>query len=320
VTAVLWLSGAEVERLGVTPDEWIALAEHTLKWHAETSTEVPPKLGVHPPAGRHILAMPALVAPLGAVGMKWISDFPGNRPRGLPSISGLIILNDPATGFPRCVMDAGVVTAWRTAAVTGVAVRACARHPVETVGLIGTGAQARSHLAILWSALPRLRHMLIAGRDQAKAVAFCAAQQRQGMVLIPVGSPREAIVDSDVIVTLTSDLSTSLLEPEWVKLGATVIVLDNAAKETRMLAAADRVVVDDRAGFESEEGRRRFPSGFPKIDADIGEVLLGRKPGRTAPRERVLIVPLGIGALDIAGAVEVYQRAVTAGVGTMVSL
>src|SRR5690349_9018442 len=89
----------------------------------EGRVEMPPKPGIHPEPNAFIHAMPAYVPRLGAAGMKWVAGYPQNRDRRLPYISGVIVLNDPATGLPTLICDCTWITAMRTAAATAVAAR-----------------------------------------------------------------------------------------------------------------------------------------------------------------------------------------------------
>jgi len=154
---LLFLSAADVETVGLKPDESTALVRCALLEHAEGAVEMPPKTGVHPPRGRHVHAMPAFLSRSGTLGMKWIADFPGNPSIGLPTLSAVIVLNDSQTGVPVCIMDGGTVTAARTAAMTAVSLLACARAGPVVAAIIGTGAQARAHARMLAAVLSDLR-------------------------------------------------------------------------------------------------------------------------------------------------------------------
>ncbi|MFZ5769580.1 MAG: ornithine cyclodeaminase family protein, partial [Bacillota bacterium] len=111
VGEILYLSRADVERVGLTMPEVIELVEQAFREKGGGFVEVPPKPGLHPAGDAFIHAMPAWLSRMGAAGMKWVSGYPQNQARGLPYISGLIILNDPETGIPRAVMDCSWVTA-----------------------------------------------------------------------------------------------------------------------------------------------------------------------------------------------------------------
>src|SRR5579864_481338 len=138
--------------------ESVALAP-TEKAHGRVL--MPPKHTLHPYPGTLLQAMPAWVEAGRAGGTKWVSAFPENKQRGLPAVSGLVILNDPETGLPEAILDAAWITAARTGAVSAVAARALARPESQTLGLLGAGVQARAHVAALKLALPRLRRVLV---------------------------------------------------------------------------------------------------------------------------------------------------------------
>lgn len=318
---ILWLSRNDVDTLGLTPAECMGLVEKALNWHADGLLEVPPKLGIHPPKGRHIHAMPAFIPPLGAAGLKWVADFPGNKAAGLPTVHALIVLNDAETGAPVCVMEGGAITAWRTAAMTGVALRVCALPDSRVATIVGTGVEAQSHALMLPAVLPTLEEIRIVGRDLAAATRFCARPDLQiGIRLVPFGDRQSAVSGSQVIVTVTNSVKTRLLEPDWIAPGSTVAVLDNGGKETTLLYSMDRVIVDDLRPFASEEVRARFAAGLPRIDGELGQILKGRLAGRSNSQDRVLILNLGMGACDLVIAAEVYRRALASARGVTLKL
>ena len=267
---------------------------------------MPPKSGVHPPKGRHVHAMSAFIPDIQALGLKWIADFPNNRSLGLATLSAVIVLNDPDTGAPLCIMAGARITAARTAAMTAVSLLACARHDVETAVIIGTGVQAAAQSRTLPAVFPRLRRIFVVGSDLAKATRFC--RDTGSPKFVPAATHKEAVESADIVVTVTNAVRNPLLEAEWLKLGVTVVVLDNGGKETGILPFVDRIIVDDRRPFDSDEVRRRLPTGVPRLDAEIGEILAGAAIGRRNNQERILVLNLGIAACDISVAAEVYRR------------
>lgn len=318
---LLWLSRHDVNAVGLGPAECIDLVRKTMEWQGEGLLEVPAKLGIHPPHGRHINAMPAFVRPLQAAGLKWVADFPENKKFGLATIHGLIVLNNPETGVPLCVMEGAMVTAMRTSAMTGVSLQACALPGAKLGTIVGTGTEALSHVMTLPKALATLRTLRIVGRELRAATRFCEeVGHKAGVELIPFAERELAVRGADIIVTVTNSVSTRLLELDWVSPGATVVVLDNGAKETTLLHSLDRVIVDDRRPFATEEVQRRFPTGVPEIDAEVGEILAGRIQGRRDPQERILILNLGSAACDVVVATEIYQRATKTGHGMVLEL
>ena len=145
--------------------------------------EMPPKPGVHPGGRDNLIhAMPASIPALHAVGVKWVSGYPANVRRDLPYISGLLILNDPATGVPIAVMDCVWITAMRTAAASALSAQFLARKDSRTLGILGCGVQGRSHVEALRIVLPGLTTIKAFDLDMAKAAAFA-----RDMEVVPTG-------------------------------------------------------------------------------------------------------------------------------------
>ena len=190
-TPLRYLSGTDV--LAALPDveERLRLAERTMLGLG-AGAQLPPKIGVQPgPAGlvRACHARPAAGRSADGsddlLGMKWVVGFPDNVAAGLPAIHGLTILSDGRTGQPRAVVDAGALTAHRTAAVSGLAIERWGPRPgsAPRVALIGAGVQARSHLPVVSHLLPDARVILCdqdAGRVEALAQEIADADSSLG--------------------------------------------------------------------------------------------------------------------------------------------
>jgi alanine dehydrogenase len=321
ISEILWLSRHDIDAVALEPTDCLDLVRKAMGWQADGSLEVPAKVAIHPPKGRHILAMPAFIPQIRAAGLKWIADFPENRKLGLATINGLIVLNEIETGLPFCVMEGASITAKRTAAMTGLSFQSCALPNVTLGTIVGTGTEAFWHTITLPRALPTLKTLRIVGRNLAASESFCQEMASATDVeLIPFVDREVAVCGAEVIVTVTNAVSTRLLEPAWIGPGATVAVLDNPGKETTLLPIIDRVIVDDRRPFETEEIRRRFPTGLPRIDGELGEVLRGRIEGRRNPQERIVVLNLGSAACDVVVATEIYKRAIVIGLGTKIEL
>src|SRR3972149_12230196 len=115
---LLFLSRADIEEAGITMKEIVSAVEQAFREKGEGHVEMPPKPGIHPASDAFIHAMPAYLPRLRAAGIKWVSGYPDNYKSGLTYISGLVVLNDPETGFPMAVMDGAWITAKRTGAAT----------------------------------------------------------------------------------------------------------------------------------------------------------------------------------------------------------
>ncbi len=146
---VLYLSRSDVETVNLSMAEIIDGLDRMFVEKGEGKVEMPPKPGIHTQPDAFIHAMPAYIPSLESAGMKWVSGYPANQEKGLPYISGLLILNDPETGIPTCVMDCTWITAMRTGAATAVAAKYLARKDSSTVGIVACGVQGRGNLEAL---------------------------------------------------------------------------------------------------------------------------------------------------------------------------
>jgi len=248
--------------------------------------------------------------------LKALTIVPGNSSRGLDSHQGFVALFDGDTGEPKVLMNAGGITAVRTAAVSGVATRLLARENVKTLAILGSGTQALSHLdamravrsfdrVVLWSASGR-------SLDGAESVA----------------TAEEAVRDADVICTTTAS-AEPVVRREWLKPGVHINAVGSSIPTSRELDSQTMVdaslFVDRRESTLNEAGDFLIPQregliGPDHIRAELGEILLGTAAGRTSDDEITLFKSLGIGVEDLAAGELVLQRAEAEDAGTVVSL
>ena len=316
------LSRAEVERAGVGMRDVLAALEAMFVEKGAGRVEMPPKPGVHPQPDAFIHAMPAHVPALGATGVKWVSGFPGNVARGLPYISGLLILNDPATGIPTCVMDATWITAVRTGAATAIAARRLARAESRTLGVVACGVQGRSNLAALACvfALERVRAFDVR-REAAEAFAR-EVGERHGLTVEVVDTPRAAVEGLDLVVTSGPILKhpRPVIEPDWLAPGTFLCALDFDSYVTgAAFRAVDRLTTDDLGQMEHYRALGYF-ADTPRADCDLGQLVCGTAPGRAREDERIVAVQLGLALEDMPVAVLVRDRARALGLGTRLEL
>jgi len=138
---LLYLSRADVEAVALDMPAMIGLLETAFREKGEGRVEMPPKPGIHTQPDAFIHAMPAHIPGLHAAGIKWVSGYPGNQAKGLPYITGLLILNDEVTGLPYSVMDCTWITAYRTCAATAVSAKYLARPESETAGILASASR-----------------------------------------------------------------------------------------------------------------------------------------------------------------------------------
>src|SRR5512141_1633962 len=151
---ILYLSRAEVERANLSMKEIIGLLEKAFLEKGNGNVEMPPKPGIHTMPDAFIHSMPAYIPSMHSAGIKWVSGYPENFKRGLPYISGLMIMNDSETGIPYAVMDCAWITAMRTGAASALSAKYLARPDSETVGILACGVQGRTNLEALACLFP----------------------------------------------------------------------------------------------------------------------------------------------------------------------
>lgn len=322
VQKLLYLSRRDVESAGIRMPEIIAALEAMFREKGEGRVEMPPKPGIHPRPDAFIHAMPAFIPALASAGMKWVSGYPQNRARGLPYISGLLILNDADTGLPTAVMDCAWITAMRTAAASALAAKYLARPDSRTLGVLGCGVQARSHVKALREVVP-LRRVIGYDIDIAAARAFAEdTAETDGLEADVATTARVAVSGADIVVTAGPILKTphATIRAGWLDRGAFASLVDyDSYWHPGALAELDKFCTDDFAQLDYYRVRGYFQD-IPPVHAELAELVTGRKPGRTSAGERTAACNLGIALDDIATAPLVYSRALELGLGTWLPL
>ena len=328
-----YLSAAEVGAAMPPLAERLALAERTMR-ALGAGAELPPKIGVYPrQAGSLAHAMPALLRGDAAdgsadlIGAKWITGFPANPGLGLPTYNALVLLNDPMTGEPQAVMDAAGITAHRTAAISGTAIRHFLPGGVGRdggpvlVAVLGAGAQARSHLPVLGHILPGCR-VRLTDVDSTRAAALAGdAGGVEGIgSAAAIADVRQAVESADVIVSVVSfGPDRQALDPGWLGPDALFVAVDYDMQAPAALAREAAFVVDDRDQFLAVRTGPVF-AGYPDPDATLGELLRGEVPAGAnpaggRPKVRILVAHLGVGLADVVFASAILARAEQLGLG-----
>ncbi len=322
-----YLSAADVTAAMPDLPERLTLAEATLRGLAGPA-DLPAKIGVHPrPDGSFGHAMPAFLpgdatdGSADRLGMKWVLGFPANGGLGLPAISALLLLNDPLTGLATAILDAGPITAQRTAAVSGVAIRTWAApadpgHP--RAALIGAGVQGHSHLPVIAHLLPGVS-VAVFDRDQSRTEALVQeGRSLPGIGATRVaGSARAAVEGADVVVTAASfapPAERQAMTNDWLVPHALVVPVDYATMCAAEVARdAALFVTDHTAQFLANRDAGQF-DGYPDPHAMMGEVLASGAP---RPAGRVVATHLGTGLADVVFGAAILAEAVRRGLGTV---
>jgi ornithine cyclodeaminase/alanine dehydrogenase-like protein (mu-crystallin family) len=277
-------------------------------------------VGVEPPgADGVLLAMPCAVAPA-ALGAKIVSVFRGNPRRGLPTVTSIYLLSDYETGAPLAIMDGGYLTALRTAAGSAVATRHLALPEADTLGVFGTGVQARFHVETIRRVRP-LNTVRVAGTSTSKAESFAAWVTQTTGLSATARTPEDVSAASIVAACTTSP--TPVVLNERVQPGAHVNAVGAFTPTTRELptelVSRARVYVDTRAGAFSEAGDLLLPVdegkfALDRVAGEIGELVIGAASAEQS--EVTIYKSVGAAFLDAATARLAYEQALARGLGT----
>jgi ornithine cyclodeaminase/alanine dehydrogenase len=320
---VLYLSRADVEKLDIPMKNVIRVVEEAFLEKAEGRVEVPPKPGIHPREDAFVHAMPAYLSGLGVAGVKWVSGFPENPKRGLPYISGLLVLNDVETGFPLCIMDCTWVTAKRTGAATAVAAKYLTREDSKVFGVLGCGVQGRSNLealTVVCKSLEEVRAYDVSEENLRRYVEEMRTEYE--LRVVGADSPRKAVEGCDIVVSAGPILKhpTPVIEASWFEDGSFACVLDfDSYWKPEALHSMDKFCTDDREQLDYYKKQGYFRD-IPDVYAELSEIVSGKKAGRQSGKERIMSMNLGLAIEDMATAKLVYDKAKRKGVGTKLPL
>lgn len=319
---VLYLSREDVVNVKLSMIEIITVIDEMFKEKGEGKIEMPPKPGIHTRKNAFIHAMAAYVPGLDAAGVKWVSGYPGNQQKKLPYINGLLILNDPDTGIPIAIMDAAWITAKRTGAATAVAAKYLARKNSATVGIIACGVQGRSNLEALACQFDISK---VKAYDKYPEVAKKFSKEVSQLVqteIEVVSNPKDAVIDLDIVVTSGPIIEhpKPVIEKDWLAEGSFASPVDFDSYWTAAaLEQADKLATDDLAQMNYYREIGYFKT-TPEAYADLGEIAIGKKPGRENDEERTFSINLGIAPDDMVTAKLIYEKALAKNIGMVLEL
>ncbi|MFN8661716.1 MAG: ornithine cyclodeaminase family protein [Thermomicrobiales bacterium] len=264
-----------------------------------------------------LLAMPGWL-PGSPVGVKLVAAFHGNPARGLPGHQALICLFDEETGTPLAVMDGAHITAFRTAGGAVLSAKLLARPDACRLAIIGGGVQGVSH-AELMPLVRDIREIRVWSPNPASAARVAASME----IARVSPTPEEAVRDADIIC-----LCTTAQEPpvrvDWISPGAHVTSVGYHPPGGELdpaLLATGSLFVETRAAFEPPPvGCDELQGLDPLSGTELGEVVLGSRPGRLTPDEITIYKSMGHAMEDVVTAALVYQAALAEGLGTWFEL
>jgi ornithine cyclodeaminase/alanine dehydrogenase len=249
--------------------------------------------------------------------MKRFGLVPSSQTSG-PSISSVIVLSDMITGETLAVMGGNWITATRTAAMSAIAARVLARPQSESIGFVGCGVQAHSHLDALRLVLPNLRRVTACSRTDASAARLVAAARSLGLTADTTRDPRKAVEGMDVVITSVPEgaLELEFLDTAWLAPGAFASAVDLGRSWKRdTLRAADVLATDEHEQTRTLAAMGRMAFAGP-YDADLADLATGTGARRTSSTQRTMFVFSGHALADLAAAQVVLETAKSRGLGT----
>ena len=325
---VRFLSAGDVERLAPDPVETIAAVEEVVRAQGNGEVVLEPRVHLEPGAAfrGHWNVLRAFVEPLGVAGVKVVGDFVDNYQHGLPSELGLLTLYDPETGAPTAIVDAADLTDRRTGALTAVGAKYLARRDSRVLGHVDARGTAFWNVVLLDSLFDFEEIRVTSRRPESREAFGRALESELDKPVRVVATVQEAVEGADVVVE-----ATRLVEPEpilrtaWLAEGAFVVPYGTmSAVELDLLSVMSKVVVDDwsqcKPGNRFGALRAHVDQGLlteETLHAELGDVVVGRKPGRERDDERILFWHRGLATCDVALGALLAARAADHCIGTV---
>ena len=273
------------------------------------------------------LFMPAHSAESNLISLKVVTEYKNNPKYKLPLIQALVLLLDGENGKPLAVMDAEYLTALRTGAASGLATELLARPNADTLGIIGAGVQSRTQLSAV-SEVRTLKKLIIIDKnpDAAKSLAEYAKNDLQ--LNVEVAYPTTQLSECDIICTATTSPVPVFTDSD-LKTGVHINAVGAYQPDKREIPGdtikRSKVIVDQRSACLEEAGDLIIPINEKLIKpdhiyAELGEIVIGKKPGRSDEYEITVFKSVGIAAQDLIAAGTIYKKAREAGLGASISL
>jgi 2,3-diaminopropionate biosynthesis protein SbnB len=330
---VLYLSRSDVRAaMGDSIRPYVEALRSALALHAAGRTAQPLKPYLKWRENGHIadriIAMPGYVGgeqPM--AGIKWIGSKHDNpSARGIARASAVIVLNDPETHYPVAILEGSEISGMRTAGVTVLATEYLARQDFTTVALVGCGFIGRLHALGLVESFPSIEtiHLHDHKPQAAQRLADEIAALDAGTTARVCATAEQAVRAAEVVVPCTVT-DTPYIPFDWLAPGAFVSNISIMDVDPDVFVRVDKLVVDDwdQCNREKKTINQLVLAGRlsrESLYAELGEIALGTKPGRTDPDERILLNPMGMAIEDVACAAAVYRHAREHGAGTWLTL
>ncbi len=328
MTTVAILTESELRRSVGLDRESVEVVQEAFTALAGGKVIMPPILRLDVPDNNgEVDVKTAYIPGLSGFAIKMSPGFFDNPKLGLPSVNGLMVVLSATTGIVEAVLlDNGYLTDVRTAAAGAVAARHLAKADCPSVGVIGAGVQARLQVEAL-TLVREVRRVLVWARDPAKAGAYAGdMEQRLGIEVSPAATARQAVTESDIVVT-TTPARSPIVEADWLHRGLHITAMGSDSEDKNelhpmVLAEADLVVCDRRSqSLRFGELHHAVAAGALGADAavtELGEITSGAKPGRANDRQITVCDLTGTGVQDTAIALYALRAARAAGYGAII--
>lgn len=323
-----FLNRADVRKLMPTMPSAIEIIEQGLAAHGCRDVVLPPKshIDLDDRYNGHFNILVGWAKPNDTAGVKVIGDYVDNYQHGLPSEVALLTLYDPRKGIPRAIMDATDLTTVRTGAVTGAGARHLAPPNPKIVGHIGARGTAFANIAALAGLFDLGEVRINSKRPETREALARKVESELRVKARAVAEPEETVRGADIVIEATRlEKPTILIRDEWLKPSCLLVTYGWVmAIDPKTVRSASKIVVDDWA--QCQKGGQLFPliqSGeltASRIHAEIGEIVAGRKPGRTSPDERIVFWHRGFAISDVMLGNHILERAAAVGAGQQLML
>ncbi len=273
----------------------------------------------------HFNVLRATVWPLAATGVKVVGDFVENHTRGLPSELALVTLFDPRTGIPIAIVDGTEITERRTGALTALGARALARPGSSVLAHLGARGTAFANVTMLDRLFDFAEIRITSKREESRRAFGSELERALRKPVRVLETIEETVVGADIVVEATRlERPSPILKTAWLDRCTLLVPYGTmSVLEPDVLDAFDKVVVDDwgQCGRDDPFGalRPQVRSGrltAESLHAELGQVVVGARPGRTAESERIVFWHRGLATTDVAVAWRAVERARAAGIGT----
>lgn len=321
---ILYLTQADVQAVDLPMVDIMDVLEEAFIEKLHGRVEMPPKPGIHPRPDAFVHAMPCWAPKHEAAGLKWVSGYPKNKEKGLPYIAGIMVMNDPETGMITSILDCGWITAMRTGGVTGMCARHMANPDSEVIGVLGCGVQGRANLEALLVACPNIKRVYAYDHRPANSEIYAQSQSEKfGIECVAVATHKEAVQDSDIVVTAGPITHTPdrEIEKEWIKPGALLAPVDyDCMYKGGVIESVSRALFTDDSGqYRHFRAMGYFPYGpedLPEVCGVIGKAVAGRLD----KTDVLAAYNIGMALDDMPVAAKVVSRALEMGIGRVLPL